>query len=92
MLCIKLAEGLGVEVPNRWVTWLKAASMPAIVCIAVNPVILYKLYPPEIKSTPEAPAEAKRKLEQMGPIKRDEWVMLGTMLLTVSLWIAGYVF
>lgn len=89
LLCIKLAESLGVEIPSRWVTWLKVSCMPALVSLAVNPVILYKIYPPEVKSTPHAPAEAKRKLEQMGPLKRDEWVMIGTMLLTVALWVSG---
>ncbi|KAK6125813.1 hypothetical protein DH2020_040442 [Rehmannia glutinosa] len=89
LLCIKLAESLGVEIPNRWVTWLKASCVPALISLLATPIILYKIYPPEVKTTPDAPAMAKRKLEQMGPIKRDEWVMIGTLLLTVALWIAG---
>ncbi|KAK4490390.1 hypothetical protein RD792_001066 [Penstemon davidsonii] len=89
LLCIKLAESLGVKVQNRWVTWLKASSLPALVSVLATPIILYKIYPPQLKATPEAPAMAKQKLEQMGPIKRDEWVLMVTMLLTVSLWIAG---
>ncbi|KAJ0692055.1 putative solute carrier family 13 [Helianthus annuus] len=32
---------------------------------------------------------AKNKPEQMGLIKRNEWMMLGTMLVTVTLWIFG---
>ncbi|KAM0054249.1 putative solute carrier family 13 [Helianthus debilis subsp. tardiflorus] len=31
----------------------------------------------------------KNKLEQMGPVKRNEWMMMGTMLVTVTLWIFG---
>ncbi|CAN4114869.1 unnamed protein product [Withania somnifera] len=42
-----------------------------------------------MKDTPDAPLMAKRKLEQMGKIKSDQWVMLVVMLLTVALWIAG---
>ncbi|KAL0342939.1 UNVERIFIED_CONTAM: Dicarboxylate transporter 2.1, chloroplastic [Sesamum angustifolium] len=89
LLCIKLAESLGVKIPNQWVTWLKVSCLPALISVLATPVIVYKIYPPEIKTTPDAPAMAKRKLEQMGPIKRDEWVMIGTLLLTVALWVAG---
>ncbi|KAJ0692058.1 putative solute carrier family 13 [Helianthus annuus] len=32
---------------------------------------------------------AKKKLEQMDLVKRNEWMMLGTMLVTVTLWIFG---
>ena len=78
-------------VPNPWVTCFKAASLPAIVCLLM-PLILYKLYPPEIKDTPEAPALAAKKLESMGLVIKNEWIMVGTMLLAVSLWIFGYVF
>lgn len=89
LLCIKLAEELGVIVPTPWVTWFKAASLPALVCLLLTPLILYKLYPPEIKDTPEAPALAAKKLESMGPVSKNEWIMVGTMLLAVSLWIFG---
>ncbi|KAL6583043.1 Dicarboxylate transporter 2.1, chloroplastic [Orobanche minor] len=89
LLCIKLAESLGVDIPSRWVTWLKASCVPAVISLLATPIILYKIYPPEIKVTPDAPTMAKGKLEQMGPVKRDEWVMIGTLLVTIALWIAG---
>ncbi|KAI9120433.1 hypothetical protein K1719_007466 [Acacia pycnantha] len=89
LLCLKLAEELGVIVSSPWVSWFKAASLPALVCLLATPFILYKLYPPEIKDTPEAPAMAAKKLESMGPVTRNEWIMVGTMLLAVSLWIFG---
>ncbi|KAJ7968257.1 Dicarboxylate transporter 2.1, chloroplastic [Quillaja saponaria] len=89
LLCMKLAEELGVIVSSPWVSWFKASSLPAFVSLLATPLILYKLYPPEIKDTPEAPAMAAKKLENMGPVTRNEWVMVGTMLLAVSLWIFG---
>nr|GMD04791.1 dicarboxylate transporter 2.1, chloroplastic-like [Ipomoea batatas] len=89
LLCLKLAEELGVVVSNPWVVWFEAASLPAFVSLLATPFILYKLYPPEIKDTPEAPAMAANKLELMGPITKNEWVMIGTMLLAVSLWVFG---
>ncbi|KAK6916150.1 Solute carrier family 13 [Dillenia turbinata] len=89
LLCLKLAEELGVKIASPWVAWFKAASLPAIVCLLATPLVLYKLYPPEIKDTPDAPAMAAKKLEQMGPVTRNEWVMVGTMLLAVYLWVFG---
>lgn len=78
-------------ISNPWVSWFKVASLPALVCLLVTPLILYKLYPPQMKDTPEAPSIAAKKLESMGPVTQNEWIMVGTMLLAVSLWIFGYV-
>lgn len=90
MLCLKLAEEIGVIVPNQWVSWFKAACLPGLVSLLLTPFILYYVYPPEMKNTPEAPSVAKKRLEEMGPVKREEWVMIVTMLLAVALWISGY--
>ncbi|XP_043698164.1 dicarboxylate transporter 2.1, chloroplastic-like [Telopea speciosissima] len=89
LLCLRLAEELGVKIARPWLSWFKAASLPAFVSLLATPYILYKLYPPETKDTPEAPAMATKKLEQMGPVTRNEWVMVGTMILAVSLWVFG---
>lgn len=72
-------------------SWFKAACVPALVALLATPLILYKLYPPEVKDTPDAPAMAAKKLKQLGPVTRNEWIMVGTMLLAVSLWIFGLV-
>lgn len=89
MLCVKLAESVGVKITDRWVTWFKVSSVPALVALLVTPAALYMIYPPKIKTTPDAPAMARQKLELMGPIKRDEWIMIATLVLTIGLWIAG---
>ncbi|CAA7400955.1 unnamed protein product [Spirodela intermedia] len=89
LLCLKLAEEVGVKISSPWVLWFKAASLPAIICLLATPYVLYKIFPPETKDTPDAPAIASKRLEQMGPVTKNEWVMIGTMLLAVSLWIFG---
>ncbi|KAJ0981417.1 hypothetical protein J5N97_009672 [Dioscorea zingiberensis] len=89
LLCLKLAEGLGVVIGNPWVSWFKIASLPAIISLLATPYLLYKIFPPETKDTPDAPAMAAKKLEQMGPVTKKEWTMVGTMLLAVSLWVFG---
>lgn len=89
LLCLKLAEELGVVIPNPWLSWFYAASLPAFVSLISTPLILYKLCPPETKDTPDAPALAAEKLELLGPVTKNEWVMIFTMLLAVTLWIFG---
>ncbi|KAF8117834.1 hypothetical protein N665_0008s0175 [Sinapis alba] len=89
LLCLKLAREVGVVLTNPWVTWFKAASVPAFASLLCTPLIIYKLYPPELKHTPEAPAAAATKLDRLGPITKNEWIMLGAMAFTVSLWIFG---
>ncbi|XP_070003405.1 dicarboxylate transporter 2.1, chloroplastic-like [Nicotiana sylvestris] len=89
LLCLKLAEGLGVKTSSKWLTWFKVSSIPAIISLLASPAILYKIFPLEMKNTPDAPLMARRKLEQMGPIKSDQWVMMIVMLVTVALWISG---
>ncbi|KVI03178.1 dicarboxylate transporter 2.1, chloroplastic-like [Cynara cardunculus var. scolymus] len=89
MLCIKLADSLGVTIKDPWITWFKASCFPALVSLMLTPLIVYKIFPPETKHTPDAPILAKTKLEEMGPVTSNEWIMLGTMLVTVALWISG---
>ncbi|KAK7829849.1 dicarboxylate transporter 2.1 [Quercus suber] len=85
LLCLKLAEELGVIVSSPWVSWFKAASLPAIACLLATPLVLYKLYPPETKDTPDAPAMAVKKLEHMGFLPWSSGVGLSVFLLPVAI-------
>ncbi|KAI3978599.1 hypothetical protein MKX01_015774 [Papaver californicum] len=89
LLCLKLAEELGIKIASPWVSWFKAASLPALCSLLATPYILYTIFPPETKDTPEAPAMAAKKLEKMGPVTKNEWVMVATMLFAVTLWVFG---
>ncbi|XP_024986674.1 dicarboxylate transporter 1, chloroplastic-like [Cynara cardunculus var. scolymus] len=72
-----------------WTLWAKAAIVPGIVSLIVVPFLLYLIYPPSVKSSPDAPKLAKERLEKMGPMTKNEIIMAGTLLLTVGLWIFG---
>jgi DASS family divalent anion:Na+ symporter len=89
LLCLKLATEMGVAIPSAWVTWFKAAVVPALCGLLITPLLMYKIFPPEIKDTPEAPAIAEARLKKMGPMTRNERIMLGTMGGAVLLWISG---
>ena len=64
--------------------------VPAAIGLAVTPLLLYKLMPPEVKQTPEAPAAAAEKLKAMGPMSRNESIMLGTMCFALVLWVRAH--
>ncbi|KAF5193377.1 Dicarboxylate transporter 1 protein [Thalictrum thalictroides] len=72
-----------------WTLWAKAAIVPGLVSLIVVPFLLYIIYPPTIKSSPDAPKLAKEKLAKMGPMSKNETIMAVTLLLTVGLWIFG---
>lgn len=86
-LVASLASKMGLEM--SWMTWATAALVPGLISLLLLPLVLYKLYPPELKQTPEAPAFARKKLAEMGPMKQNEWIMLGTFAMLLTMWIFG---
>ncbi|KAJ0982328.1 hypothetical protein J5N97_010583 [Dioscorea zingiberensis] len=72
-----------------WTDWAVAAIVPGIISLIVVPLLLYIIYPPTVKSSPDAPKLARQNLEKMGPMTKNEIIMAGTLLLTVGLWIFG---
>lgn len=86
-LAAKLAADLGITI--TWTSWAVAALVPGLASLIIVPYLLYKVYAPEIKSTPAAAQMAKDELAKMGPMTADEWMMLGTFALLLVLWIFG---
>ncbi|OIW08941.1 hypothetical protein TanjilG_05917 [Lupinus angustifolius] len=72
-----------------WLDWAKAAIVPGLVSLVVVPFILYLIYPPTLKSSPDAPKLAREKLQKMGPMTTNEKIMTATLFLTVGLWVFG---
>lgn len=72
-----------------WGQWAIAALLPGLLSLLVMPLIVYKLYPPAIKKTPDAAQLARKKLTEMGPLSRKEWSMLAIFLLLLILWVFG---
>lgn len=72
-----------------WGGWALAALVPGLISLALIPFVIYKLYPPELKETPEASSIATEKLQEMGPLKKEERYMIGVFVLLLALWIFG---
>ncbi|MQT59175.1 DASS family sodium-coupled anion symporter [Pseudomonas sp. FSL R10-0399] len=81
-----IAEATGAAISLSWTTWALAMLLPGLVAIALMPLILYLIYPPEIKSTPDATLFARQRLEALGPITRDEKITLGVFMILLLLW------
>lgn len=81
---VGLAAANGVKI--SWFGWLAAAVVPAVISFILVPIIIYKMYPPEIKETPNAKEWADSQLSEMGPMKTSEKVMMVIFILALVLW------
>jgi len=86
-LTVKLiADATGAAISLSWTTWALAMLLPGLVAIALMPLVIYLMYPPEIKATPDAVSFARENLERLGKLTRDEGVMLGVFVVLLLLW------
>ena len=86
-LIVKLiADTTGAQISLTWGTWALAMLLPGLVALALMPLVVYWLNPPEIKSTPNAAQFARERLREMGPITRGELIMLGVFGVLLLLW------
>ncbi|QVY62361.1 DASS family sodium-coupled anion symporter [Cytobacillus gottheilii] len=74
------------NVEISWIAWFAAAIVPCLICLLFIPWIVYKLYPPEMKETPEAKVLAEKALAKLGPMKWQEKVLGIILILTITGW------
>jgi DASS family divalent anion:Na+ symporter len=84
-IAVSLATPYGVKI--NFGSWMLAASIPVLTMIALLPLVLYKLFPPGVTDTPDAPRVAKESLREMGRLTRDEWIVAVTFALMVAGWV-----
>jgi DASS family divalent anion:Na+ symporter len=81
------AQEAGVQL--TYSRWLAGAIVPGLLSLVVVPLVIYKLFPPEVKHTPGAARAASIELERMGPMTRAEKMMLAVFALVAALWVVG---
>ena len=87
-MIVRLAgESFGYQI--TWIGWLRAAFLPALVSLAVTPILLYWLLKPGIAKTDNAAGHAGRELARMGPLSKGEGRMLAVFVGTLGLWATG---
>jgi DASS family divalent anion:Na+ symporter len=78
-------DAVGYEL--SYATWALGAIVPGLLSLILAPLLIYRIYPPEVKQTPHATEFAREELAKMGPMTRDERMMLLVFVLVASLWI-----
>ncbi|ETP73075.1 anion transporter [Lachnospiraceae bacterium JC7] len=77
----------GIEL--TWGLWFKAALVPGLLVLLTCPIIVYKLYAPEMKQFGDIRPLVDSKLEEMGPMKKDEKLLLIIFILAILGWVVG---
>ena len=86
-LVVELAAQQGVAI--SWALWAAAAAVPGVLSLLLVPLLIYRLYPPQITHTPAAPEFARQRLGELGAMTRHERILLAVFVLLLSLWIGG---
>jgi DASS family divalent anion:Na+ symporter len=75
--------------PIDWSKWFLAGIVPGLCSLAVIPLIVIRLNPPEIRKTPEAAEFAAGELRKMGRLSRHEWILGGVFVSVCGLWVTS---
>jgi DASS family divalent anion:Na+ symporter len=86
-LAVKFAADQGISI--SWLDWAVAASVPGLLCLAIIPVAMLWIAPPQLRATPDATDLAQRELNTMGPISAHEIIMALIFIGLLVLWIFG---
>ncbi len=78
-----------VKISISWTEWFIGFLPVGIILILILPYLVYKIYPPEIKSSQEIPSWASQELDKLGKFSRKELVMALLAVLALALWIFG---
>lgn len=78
-----------VQMSFSWSEWFMGFVPVGVPLLIILPYLIYKIYPPEIKSSEEVPVWASGELAKMGSFTLKELVMAVLVVLALILWIAG---
>ena len=87
-LVAKMA-GVATGFQVTWASWFVAGLVPGLCSIAPAPWLVMKLYPPEIRRTPEAAAFAASELKAMGAMSTKEWILAAVFVSVCGMWITS---
>ncbi len=86
-IAMQVAREYGINV--SFTDWMIASSVPALTAIVALPWLLAYLFPPSVTATPAAPDAARKELQRLGPLSREEWITAIAFLLMVTGWVLG---
>lgn len=81
-----VAKATNSAIKITWGQWALAALLPGLCMLLLMPLVLYFLFPPEVKMTPNAKELAQSELTKLGPMKTPEFITLGVLTLMLVMW------
>jgi L-tartrate/succinate antiporter len=88
LLALELVKkATGIEV--TWVQWFTSFLPIGALLLLALPWLVYKIYPPEIRTSAEVPQWAAEELARLGAISRRELTMAALVVVALGLWIFG---
>jgi len=88
LLAVELVKKT-VQIEFTWVQWFMAFAPVGILLLALVPLLVYWIYPPEVKEGAEVPAWAAKELDKMGPLSQREIILGILVIIALLLWIFG---
>jgi L-tartrate/succinate antiporter len=88
LLALEFARKIA-KVDISWTQWFVAYAPVGIALVVLTPLLVYWIYPPQVKEGKEVPAWAAKELGTMGAITRRELILAGLVIVALALWIFG---
>ena len=82
-----IQQTAGVRI--SWIDWFVGFAPVGFTLLAITPLVLYKIYPPEIRSASAVPRWAADQLRLMGPMTRQEMTLFALIATALALWIGA---
>lgn len=79
-----------LSVDLNWGVWAKAAFLPGMIVLFLIPVLIYKVYPPEIKKIDNYKEISSGGLRELGPMAAEKLLLL-YFVTAIVLWATGSV-
>ena len=86
-LAAQFAGQQGITI--TWTMWALAAAVPGLASLVIVPLIIYTWHPPAIRYTPDAKLHALKELAQLGPMRRQERILLAVFAALLIAWSLG---
>ncbi len=77
------------HVELTWTRWAMAAAVPGLLTLTLMPWLLYRIFPPEIRNTEAARDLARKELEAMGPMSRNERWLTAILAAVMIGWVTS---
>jgi L-tartrate/succinate antiporter len=88
LLAVSLVKQ-ATKIDITWTEWFLGLLPVGLILFAVLPLLVYKIYPPELKTSANVPVWAAEELKKMGRITGKEMAMGLLALVALSLWVFG---